>query len=466
MSAALAAPEAAERHEAFGMMAWRSPLHGFQREGVARLLASGAVLLADEMGLGKTIQVIAALRILAHRGELRSALLVAPAGLLLQWRAQFRAWAPELSLATVTGTQAERILRWRSAAQVHLVGYEALRRDRALPAPFGPWRRLWDVVALDEAQRIKNAATEMSLAIKSLQRRRAWALTGTPVENRAADAASIVDFVAPGRLDRREMMCGLRRALGEVQLRRHRAAVLPDLPPKAGITVDVALGPAQRAAYDRAEQEGRVWLRSLGADVTISHVLELILRLKQVCNACPRTGASAKCDDLLRRVAPLVAAGEKALVFSQFVAEPFGVAMLARRLAPWRPVTLAGGMSAAAREAAVATFGRDPGRAVMVLSLRAGGIGLNLTAASAVFHFDRWWNPAVEAQAEDRAHRIGQARPVRAFAYLCANTVEQRIAAILAGKRELFADLVDGVGVPALRRLDLPTLLRVAGAAA
>ena len=260
------------------------------------------------------------------------------------------------------------------------------------------------------------------------------------------------------------MMCGLRRVLGEVQLRRRRAEVLPELPPKTGATVAVTLDGAQRAAYDRAEREGRVWLRSLGRDVTVSHVLELILRLKQVCNACPQTGASAKCDDLLARVAPLVAAGEKALVFSQFVAEPFGVAMLARRLAPWRPVVLAGGMSAAAREAAVAAFERDPGRSVMVLSLRAGGIGLNLTAAAAVFHFDRWWNPAVEAQAEDRAHRIGQTRPVRAVAYLCPDSIEQRIAAILAEKRELFAELVDGVAVPALRRLDLPTLLRAVGA--
>ncbi len=463
MSARLAPLPAAERHEAFGM-AWRSPLHDFQRDGVARLLTSEAVLLADEMGLGKTIQAIAALRILAHRGQLRSALLVAPVGLLLQWRAQLRAWAPELSLATVAGTPAERVLRWRSPAQVYLVGYETLCRDRTLPAPFGPGRRLWDVMALDEAQRIKNDGTELSMAAKSLQRRRAWALTGTPVENRAADAASIIDFLTPDRLDRREMMHGLRRALGEVQLRRRRAEVLPDLPPKAGAMVEVTLGPAQRAAYGRAEREGRIWLRSLGADVAVSHVLELILRLKQVCNACPRTSASAKGDDLRRRVARVVAGGEKALVFSQFVAEPFGVAMLAHRLAPWRPVVLVGDISAAARETAVATFERDPDRSVMLLSLRAGGIGLNLAAASAVFHFDRWWNPAVEAQAEDRAHRIGQTRPVRTVAYLCPDTIEERTATILAEKRELFADLVDGVAVSALRRLDLPTLLWAVGA--
>jgi SNF2 family DNA or RNA helicase len=444
-------------------LAWRYPLHGFQLAGVARLLARESVLLADEMGLGKTIQAIAALRVLVRRGDVRSALVVVPVGLLLQWRQQFRAWAPELSLATVTGTREERVRRWRSGAEIYLVGYEVLRNDRPLPAPYGPGRRLWDVVVADEAQRIKNDNTELAMVLKSLHRRRAWALTGTPVENRAEDAASIIDFIAPGRLDRGEMMAGLRRVLGEVQLRRRRAEVLKDLPPKFGFPVEVTLGPAQRAAYDRAEQDGQVWLRSLGTDITISHVLELILRLKQICNACPRTGASAKRDDLLRRVAAVVAAGEKALVFSQFVAEPFGVAMLARHLAPFRPVLLAGGMSAIARESALAAFGRDPERRVMVLSLRAGGIGLNLTAASAVFHFDRWWNPAVEAQAEDRAHRIGQTRPVRTFAYLCPGTIEQRIAEILAQKRVLFADLVDDVSLFALRRLDLPTLLGAVG---
>ena len=439
---------------------WRAALHEFQLTGIARLLAADAVLLADEMGLGKTIQAIAALRILARLGKVDSALIVAPVGVLLQWRQQLRAWAPELSLATVAGPLDHRIGRWQSRAQVHLVGYEVLCRDRPLPGPFGPARRVWDVVVADEAQRIKNKHTEVSAMLKGLQRRRSWALTGTPVENCADDAASILDFVVPGRLDRREMMAGLRRTLGEVQLRRHRAEVLPDLPAKTGVQVDITLGPVQRAAYDQAEGEGRVWLRSLGTHVTIAHVLELILRLKQICNACPQTGASAKRDDLLRRVAGLVAGGEKTLVFSQFVAEPFGAAMLAHHLAPYRPVLLRGGMTATAREQAITAFQRDPARKVMVLSLRAGGVGLNLTAASAVVHFDRWWNPAVEAQAEDRAHRIGQHRPVRAYAYLCPGTIEQRVAEVLAEKRALFADLVDDVAVSGLRRLDLPTLLR------
>jgi SNF2 family DNA or RNA helicase len=442
---------------------WRSALHGFQLTGIARLLASDATLLGDEMGLGKTIQAIAALRILVRQGKVESALIVTPVGVLLQWRQQLRAWAPELSLATVAGSREHRIGRWQSRAQVHLVGYEVLRNDRTLPGPFGPGHRVWDLVVADEAQRIKNEDTEVSAVLKDLQRRRAWALTGTPVENCAEDAASILDFVAPGQLDRREMMVGLRRTLGAVQLRRRRVEVLPNLPPKTGVPVDITLGPVQRAAYDRAERDGRIWLQSLGADITIAHVLELILRLKQICNACPQTGASAKRDDLLLRVAGLVATGEKVLVFSQFVAEPFGVTTLARYLAPYRPVVLQGGMTAAARDQAITAFQRDPGRTVMVLSLRAGGIGLNLTAASAVVHFDRWWNPAVEAQAEDRAHRIGQDRPVQTFAYLCAGTIEQRIGEILAEKQALFADLVDDVAVACLRHLDLPTLLRAVG---
>jgi SNF2 family DNA or RNA helicase len=227
------------------------------------------------------------------------------------------------------------------------------------------------------------------------------------------------------------MVAGLRRALSLVQLRRRRADVLPELPPKTVFEITPDLLPVQRAAYDIAHREGLVWLRSLGAELRVTHVLELILRLKQICNACPRTGASAKLEDLDRRLGEVVATGEKALVFSQFVAEPFGAEAIARTLKRFNPLLLTGRMSSAARDDTLALFAADPDRHVLVSSLRAGGVGLNLTAASVVFHFDRWWNPAVETQAEDRAHRIGQTRPVQVFG---------------------------------LRRLDLPALLRAVGA--
>jgi SNF2 family DNA or RNA helicase len=443
----------------FGL-AWTDRLYPYQQEGVERLFAGSGVLLADEMGLGKTIQAIAALRVLGARGAASSSLVVAPAPLVLQWRRQFRAWAPDLALATVLGPAHERVRAWRAQAHVHIVGYESLLADIGLPPPAGPGGRGWDVVVLDEAQRIKSVDAGITHAAKRLKRVRSWALTGTPLENRLDDLLSIIDFVAPGRFDASAKVVGLRRLLAEVQLRRRRRDVLTDLPPKTGSTVYLDLGKRQRAAYERAERDGIVRLEALGRDLRITHVLELILRLKQICNFCPETGESAKLADLRSRLATVAEGGEKALVFSQFVEAPFGIRRLAAELRAFEPVLFVGGMDSLARAAALSAFERDPRRRAMLLSLRAGGVGLNLTSASYVFHFDRLWNPAVEAQAEDRAHRIGQERPVHTFAYLGEATIEERIQAVLTEKRALFADLVDGVEARALQRLDIDTLLQ------
>jgi SNF2 family DNA or RNA helicase len=383
-----------------------------------------------------------------------------PVGLIAQWRRQVRIWAPDLAVSTAVGSWEERGAAWRADATLFLSGFESLRND--LRARSAGASRDWDVVVLDEAQRIKNPKSAVASAMKSLRRRRSWALTGTPLENRLDDLISLLDFAAPGEFDPSAMGRGLRSLMERVRLRRRRAEVLDDLPPKFASVIGLDLEPAQRAAYLKAEIEGTVWLRSLGRKLQISHVLELILRLKQICNFCPETGGSTKLADLRRRLDEFGAAGAKALLFSQFVAEPFGALRLARELRSYRPLLITGGMDQPARSAAFDAFERDPSRRVMILSLRAGGTGLNLTAASRVIHFDRWWNPAVETQAEDRAHRIGQTRPVEVFAYLCADTVEERIAAILEKKRALFADLIDGVPARALGALDLDSLLRAA----
>ncbi len=450
--------------EQFGL-AWPGAFFAYQTAGIGRLLRESSVLLADEMGLGKTVQAIAAIRILLRRGEAQRALIVCPAGLTLQWRRQIRHWAPDLKLATVVGSAEQRATAWRANASLYVASYETLRSDLTLRFQEAPGQRLWDIAVIDEAQRIKNRDADVARAVKSLNRRRAWALTGTPLENRLEDLVSILEFVAPGRFDPSAMVVGLRRLLAEVQLRRLRRNVLHDLPPKLASTVLVELGPNQRNAYRQAEEAGIVHLKSLGVRLRVTHVLELILRLKQICNFCPETGDSAKLSDLRERIAGAVAAGEKALVFSQFVEEPFGARRLDRELAAFAPVLLTGDVDPISREARIAEFERDAARQVMVLSLRAGGVGLNLAAASFVFHFDRGWNPELEAQAEDRTHRIGQGRRVQVFAYLSAGTIEERIDEILSEKRAMFSDIVDGVDANMLRRLDVRSLLRAAGVA-
>jgi SNF2 family DNA or RNA helicase len=248
-------------------------------------------------------------------------------------------------------------------------------------------------------------------------------------------------------------------------LRRRKRDVLGDLPPKLVSDVTVALGRARRESYERTEREGVVELYRMGEAVTVESVLELIIRLKQICNFCPVTGQSAKLEDLVARLEELQEEGSRALVFSQFVDSSFGAAAIARRLRAFRPLLYTGAMSAARRDAVVRQFRERPEHRVLVLSPRAGGQGLNLQDASHVFHFDRWWNPAVERQAEDRSHRLGQTLPVNVYRYISEGTVEERIAEVLRDKQLLFDEMVDDVSLDPQERLSAEDLFGLFGLA-
>ena len=450
--AVLAAPR---RRDPDFRLQWAGELMPFQQEGVRTLLDKRQLLLADDMGLGKTLQAIAALRILRARGEVRACLVAAPAGLLDQWRREIEKWAPELSAIVIRGSMSDRSWQWRAGKDVTLVSYDTLRSDFGGSAQSPVRRRTWDVVVADEAQRIKNR-NDTSNALKGLRRARSWALTGTPIENHEEELASILEFVDhDGAGPPRQYRPGveLRQRHSELQLRRKKGDVLEDLPPKQVTRVTIDLGPRQRNSYDKAEQEGIIYLRSLGAEVRVTHVLELITRLKQICNADSKTGESTKLDDIGDRLERLADQGHKALLFSQYVSDTSGVRAAANRLKEFAPLTITGDTPQRERTDVIERFKARGEHKVLILSLRAGGLGLNLQEASYVFHLDRWWNPAVESQAEDRSHRIGQKVKVNVIKYSCSGTIEERIDEILERKQELFDELIDDVSLDLSARM-------------
>jgi hypothetical protein len=239
---------------------------------------------------------------------------------------------------------------------------------------------------------------------------------------------------------------GLRDHLRRVQLRRRKADVLLDLPPKLVSNLVLPLTPRQRESYERAERKGVRDLQELGDAMRPEHVFNLIGRLRQICNFCPVSGESSKLNDLRERLTLLAAEGHKALVFTQFANAAFGARAIAARIGP-SALAYTGDQGQSMRDRILAEFRDNPDRRVLVLSLLAGGKGLNLQEASYVFHYDRWWNPAVVGQAEARSHRLGQRSPVNVYAYTAENTIEERLDRILKEKQLLFDQLVDDVSL-------------------
>jgi SNF2 family DNA or RNA helicase len=408
----------------------------FQLDGVAFLFARREAVLADEMGLGKTMQAITTIRLLVRHEKVRRVLLICPKPVVTTWQRELVLWAPELPVAVVTGGQQRRAWYWRGCEPgVTIANYELIVRDEALLSA-GDGR--FDLVILDEAQRIKNARSATNSAVCAVPRTRSWALTGTPIENSTDDLVGIFDFVSP-RLIRPEMRPRtMARAVSDHILRRMKDDVLSDLPPRLDRDTLLPLSCEQAASYKRAEQRGVVRLNAMGHELRIQHVFELILRLKQICNFDPETGASVKLEQLESDLEDCAASGRKAIVFSQWVVT---LDTLRRRLGRFGPKVYHGRVSPRDREAVIEQFRNDPDCGVLLMSYGAGSVGLNLQFASYVFLFDRWWNPAVEDQAINRAHRIGSAGPVTVTRFLTAGTIEERIEQILTDKRELVATM-------------------------
>ena len=410
----------------------------YQFTGIGFLYPRHAAILADEMGLGKTMQAITSLRLLIQRREVRSALLVCPKPLIPNWQREFQIWAPEIPVAIIEGSSKQREWAWqRHEFPIKIANYESILRDRALVEQK---RISADVVVLDEAQRIKNLNSSTSQVVRQIARRRSWVLTGTPIENSTDDLVGIFEFVSAGTLHRDMPNRDMADATRDYILRRTKDQVMSDLPPKLFRDALLELTPSQQSCYDVAEEEGVIQLNELGHAITIQHVFELVLRLKQICNFDPITGNSSKLDRLQADLEEVAESGKKAIVFSQWVQT---LDHLADKLSQYRPLTYHGRVPAKKREQAIARFRDSHEHTVMLLSYGAGSVGLNLQFCSYVFLFDRWWNPAVEDQAINRAHRIGSSGPVTITRFVTPGTIEQRIDDILREKRELSRLILD-----------------------
>lgn len=411
---------------------------GYQFEGVAFLYPRHTAILADEMGLGKTMQAITAIRLLLRCGDVRSVLLICPKPLVTNWKREFDLWAPEIPVQVVEGDQARRHWQWSLAdVPVRIANYEVVCRDREwFEAPSDGAAPLhFDLVVLDESQRIKNRSSNTSQVVRSISRSRNWALTGTPVENSPEDLVGIFEFLAPGFLSPDMKPRRMGQQVSDYVLRRTKDAVLKDMPPKLFRDADLDLTPEQTESYQLAENEGVLRLTDLGEGLTIQHVFELVLRLKQICNFDPATGASSKLERLEADLEEVAASGRKAIIFSQWVET---LRRLSERLQRFGPLEYHGRIPSGQRDGVIERFRNDPSRHVILMSYGAGSVGLNLQFASYVFLFDRWWNPAVEDQAINRAHRIGAAGPVTVTRFIVLGTIEERINRVLEEKRELF----------------------------
>lgn len=467
-------------------------LRPYQETGVRWLwhlnqLGLGACL-ADDMGLGKTIQVIALLLMIKKKRTAAPCLLVLPTSLLGNWKAELDTFAPTLNCCFVhkSVTDKETLDTWSAAGlpdntDLVLTSYGMLPRQEWLQD------EVWHTVILDEAQAIKNAGTRQAKVVKLLKSHARIALTGTPVENRLSDLWSLFDFINQGLLGNFKQFAGFAKALEKREtekytplrklvqpyiLRRLKTdkRVISDLPDKCEVTAWCGLSKKQAGLYQKAVNDLRKKLDTSEGIQRRGLVLASLSRFKQICNHPSQLAGdgdfqladSGKMQRLAELCDEIQARQEKVLVFTQFreMCEPLAEFLQDRFNR--NSLILHGGTAAKKRQELVNEFQTDDSVAFFILSLKAGGTGLNLTAASHVIHFDRWWNPAVENQATDRAYRIGQKRNVMVHKFVCRGTIEEKVDTMIREKASLATELLEsGGGETNLTELDDDALIKL-----
>lgn len=446
-----------------------TPLRDYQKDGV-RWLATLAhhgfgACLADDMGLGKTLQALIVLRMRQHLGP---ALVVVPKSVVTNWQEEVARFAPELEVVVFENpSEREGVIRDAKAGQVILINYGMLGSlAEALKS------RRWSSMVLDEAQQIKNAGTQRAKLLFQLEGDFRLALSGTPIENHLGELWSLFTFINPGLLGslgefkRRfgkavkdpQHMALLRAVISPFILRRLKQQVLTELPDKTEIIHHISLSPEERQLYEATRREVVQQVQSADGRA-LMHVLSGLTRLRRLCCSpelvMPEwSQTSSKLDEAMALLDEAIGNGHRVLVFSQFVDL---LSLLRARIEQkkWDYCYLDGGCSAKSRQDSILRFRHEP-VPLFLISLKAGGTGLNLTQADTVLHLDPWWNPAVEDQASDRAHRMGQTQPVTVYRLVCEQTVEEKIVALHDEKRALADGLLSGQSE--VRGLDVESL--------
>ncbi|MBL9153962.1 MAG: DEAD/DEAH box helicase [Verrucomicrobiales bacterium] len=436
-------------------------LRPYQRDGVLWMLGLAARnlggILADDMGLGKTLQALAFLSSIDRSGS--PALVVCPSSLVHNWIDEAAKFTPHLKAVALTGPNRHTLMAASADADLWVTSYALLRLDADTLT-----RREFSAVILDEAQQIKNPDAQVAKAAHALRARHRLALTGTPIENSVRDLWSVMHFALPGYLgsrkdfsERFEKPIGtgdaatrrrLARRLQPVILRRLKSEVARDLPEKIEQVIHCDLGEEQRAVYDQILRESRATILDAEGNRKRMLALTALLRLRQACCDLRLLGlpdlkpeeASVKLDAVEELIADAVEGGHRVLVFSQFV-EMLRVLVPVFAERGWQYAYLDG--QTKNRGEVVRRFQERADIPVFLISLKAGGVGLNLTGADTVIHIDPWWNPAVEAQATDRAHRIGQTRVVTSYKLIARGTVEEKILALQERKKETIRAMLD-----------------------
>jgi non-specific serine/threonine protein kinase len=470
--------------------ALKAQLRPYQQDGVRWLwwlnrLGFGGCL-ADDMGLGKTVQILALLLLTKREGDPGPHLLVLPASLIGNWQAEIARFAPSLSVlvahtSAMSGKELAAFSVTRLAqTDVVITSYGSLIRI--------PWLRdtRWSVVVLDEAQAIKNPAARQTQAAKALQSRIRFALTGTPVENRLGDLWSLYDFICPGLLssakifgrfirqleqDPQTSYAALRNLVQPYMLRRLKSdkRIIADLPDKVEVKAYCGLSRQQARLYGQSVDALADQLAQLDGIARRGAVLAFLMRFKQICNhpsqwlddGLYRAEDSGKFARLREIAEAIAARQEKVLIFTQFQEMTGPLAEFLQGVFGRPGLLLHGATPVKARKALVDQFQHEQGPPFFVLSIKAGGTGLNLTAASHVIHFDRWWNPAVENQATDRAYRIGQKKNVLVHKFICRGTVEEKIDAMIEAKLELSSDILTDSGEMLLTEMSNDALIKL-----